>query len=253
MSEVAARLEKLDGVRHLVLDAPHRRNALTLPMLGEIADAVRSVADDSEARALVVSAEGDAFCAGADVRSLFGDPTRPPAEIRADLKAVYACFLGLLDLDIPTIAAVGGTAVGAGANIALACDVVVTGPLARFAITFADIGLHPGGGCSWFLTRRMGPAKAMATVLGGETLDARQAVEHGLSSEHADDPRARALELAKLYAGRDPELVKDMKRAVRIATGSDFAATLEFESWAQASSVTRPPFQEFLAAFGTRR
>ncbi|MFC9223796.1 enoyl-CoA hydratase [Streptomyces hygroscopicus] len=244
------RLEETQAIRHLVLDAPQRRNALDTAMLDEIAEAVRTVAADREARVLVVSAEGKAFCAGADVRNLFGEPNRPPAEIRADMKPIYGSFLGLLDLDIPTIAAVGGAAVGAGVNIALACDVVVAGPSARFAITFADIGLHPGGGCSWFLTRRMGYPRAMATILGAESLDAREAFEAGLVSECADDEKARALELAARYAERDPGLMKDMKRAVRIAADSGFATTLEFESWAQASSVTQPRFQEYMATFG---
>jgi len=244
------RLERAGHIRHLILDVPTRRNALDVPMLREIAEAVQVVAADEAARVLIVSGEGKAFCAGADIHSLFGDPTRPPHEIRADLKRVYASFLGLLDLQIPTIAAVDGAAVGAGVNIALACDVVVAGPRAKFGITFADIGLHPGGGCSWFLARRMGYPRAMAAVLGAETLDAPSAFSAGLVSECADDAKARALELAERYADRDPDLVKNMKRAVQIASQSDLTTTLDFESWAQASSVTQPKFGEFMASFG---
>jgi len=244
------RLEEDGPVRHLVLDAPERRNALDMPMLDEIAAAVRSVAIDPEARALVVSGEGKAFCAGANLKSLFGDPTRPPAEIRADLKRVYASFLGIADLAIPTIAAVDGAAVGAGVNIAMACDIVVAGPRAKFGITFADIGLHPGGGCSWFLTRRMGPQRAMATILGAETLDASQAVDGGLATMLSDTPTDRALELAHAYAQRSPALVRDMKRAVQMSQTADLDAVLEFESWAQASSVTAPRFGQFMAEFG---
>ena len=144
------RFESDGPVRHIVLNAPQRLNALDRPMLAELAEAVRAVAADEEARALVVSGAGRAFCAGADVTSLFGDPTRPPAVIRDELKQVYASFLSIADLTIPTIAAVGGIAVGAGVNIAMACDMVVAGPKAKFAITFAEMGLHPGGGCSWF-------------------------------------------------------------------------------------------------------
>ena len=246
------RLEERDAVRRLVLDVPDRRNALDTPMLAEMAHAIGLVATDDDARALVVAGEGKAFCAGANVHSLFGDPTRPTEEIRGDLKEVYAGFLGLLDLRIPTIAAVQGVAVGAGVNIALACDVVVAGPAARFAITFADIGLHPGGGCSWFLTRGMGSARAMATILGAESLDAEQAFAAGMVSAVADDPGSRALELAELYARRDPALVRDMKRAVQLANRSDLADVLEFESWAQAASVGRTRFQEFMADFGKR-
>jgi enoyl-CoA hydratase len=246
------RLEEHDAVRRLVLAAPERRNALDTPMLTEMAHAIGLVAADADARALVVAGEGKAFCAGANVHSLFGDPTRPTGEIRADLKEVYAGFLGLLDLRIPTVSAVQGVAVGAGVNIALACDVVVAGPAARFAITFADIGLHPGGGCSWFLTRGMGSARAMATILGAESLDADTAYAAGLVSALADDPGSRAMELAALYASRDPALVRDMKRAVQLATHAGLDDVLELESWAQAASVGRPRFQEFMAGFGKR-
>ncbi|MPY81700.1 MAG: enoyl-CoA hydratase, partial [Actinophytocola sp.] len=120
----------------------------------------------------------------------------------------------------------------------------------KFGITFAEIGLHPGGGCSWFLTRRMGSQRAMATILGGETLDAEEAVDAGLATKLTDTPTEKALELAHLYAQREPGLVRDMKRAVQMSEVADLGAVLEFESWAQASSVNKPRFQEFMADFG---
>ncbi|KUP96515.1 enoyl-CoA hydratase [Thermobifida cellulosilytica] len=243
-----------DGpVRHIVLDAPHRLNALDRPMLAELAAAVHEVAADEEARALVVSGAGRAFCAGADVTSLFGDPTRPPAVIRDDLKQVYASFLGIAELSIPTIAAVGGVAVGAGVNIAMACDIVIAGPRAEFAITFADMGLHPGGGSSWFLTRRLGGHRALATLLDAERIGAEEAFRMGLATRLAENPVAAALELAHRAAQRDPALVRDMKRAVRMAEEADLDTVLEFESWAQASSVNSPRFQKFLAEFAARK
>lgn len=247
------RFESDGPVRHIVLNAPQRLNALDRPMLAELAEAVRAVAADEEARALVVSGAGRAFCAGADVTSLFGDPTRPPAVIRDELKQVYASFLSIADLTIPTIAAVGGIAVGAGVNIAMACDMVVAGPKAKFAITFAEMGLHPGGGCSWFLTRRMGGHRALATLLDAERIDAEEAFRAGLVTRLVEDPVAEALAMAHSYAERDPGLVRDMKRAVRMAETADLATVLEFESWAQASSVNSPRFQEFLAEFVARK
>jgi enoyl-CoA hydratase len=244
------RLTSDGAVRHLELNAPARRNALDGPMLAELGAAIRTVSADARAGALVVSGVGKAFCAGADLNSLFGDLSRPPAEIRDDLKQVYASFLGLLELKIPTIAAVAGAAVGAGANIALACDITIAGPHATFAITFAGIGLHPGGGSSWLLTRRMGAQRALATILGAETLGAEAAVRTGLALELVEQPVERAIELARLYASREPALVRDMKRAVQLAQTADLAAVLEFESWAQASSLTKPAFGAFVAGFG---
>src|SRR5690606_31172541 len=180
-------------------------------------------------------------------------PTRPPAVIRDELKQVYASFLSIADLTIPTIAAVGGIAVGAGVNIAMACDMVVAGPKAKFAITFAEMGLHPGGGCSWFLTRRMGGHRALATLLDAERIDAEEAFRAGLVTRLVEDPVAEALAMAHSYAERDPGLVRDMKRAVRMAETADLATVLEFESWAQASSVNSPRFQELLAELAARK
>lgn len=248
----SVRLEKDGPVRHIVLAAPKRRNALTAPMLDQLAEAVSRVAADDAARALVIRAEGKAFCAGADVNSLFGDLKRPTAQIRDDLKNIYASFLGVADLTVPTIAAVQGVAVGAGVNLALACDIVVAGKNARFAITFADIGLHPGGGASWFLTRRMGADRALAAIITAENIDAEAGLRHGLVTRLADDPARVATEIAHQAASRDPGLIRDAKRAVQIAETSELPEVLEFESWAQAATVGRPDFAEFVERF-TRR
>jgi len=248
----SVRLEKDGPVRHIVLTAPKRRNALTAPMLDQLAEAVARVGADEAARALVVRAEGKAFCAGADVSSLFGDLKRPTAQIRDDLKRIYASFLGVADLAVPTISAVHGVAVGAGINLALACDIVVAGPNARFAISFADIGLHPGGGASWFLTRRMGADRALAAIISAETFDAEAGLRHGLVTRLAEDPVRAATELAHQAADRDPGLIRDAKRAVQIAETSELPEVLEFESWAQAATVGRPDFAEFVERF-TRR
>jgi enoyl-CoA hydratase len=237
-------------VRHLVLNAPQRRNALDVHMLRELAEAVRNVANDKEARALVVSGSGRAFCAGADVTNLFGDLDRPVADIRNDLKEVYAGFLGLRDLKIPTIAAVDGPAVGAGANIAFACDIVFAGNRARFAITFADIGLHPGGGCTWFLTRRLGAARALEVLLEADSLDAEAAARHGLVARVIEDPTNEALEFARRASLRDPDLVRDMKRTVQVAEAAEFSTVLELESWAQAASAKGEKFRDYVASFG---
>ncbi|MBT0771896.1 enoyl-CoA hydratase [Kineosporia sp. J2-2] len=248
----SVRLEKDGPVRHIVLDAPKRRNALSAPMLDELAEAVARVAGDEQARALVIRAEGKAFCAGADLHGLFGDLNRPTSLIRDDLKRIYASFLGVADLSIPTIAAVHGVAVGAGMNIALACDIVIAGKNARFAISFADIGLHPGGGASWFLTRRMGADRALAAIIAAETIEAEDGLRHGLVTRLADDPVRAATELAHQAAARDPGLLRDAKRAVQIAETSELPEVLEFESWAQAATVGRPDFAEYVERF-TRR
>jgi enoyl-CoA hydratase len=248
MSKV--RLEERDGgLRVLTLTDPDRRNVIDAQMRDELLGAVRSVGADPEATALVVTGEGSAFCAGADLPAIFGDASRSVATIREDLREVYACFLAVRSLAVPTIAAVQGPAVGAGLNLAMVCDLRVAGPRAKFAATFSQIGLHPGGGCTWFLVQALGPERALKLLLDGGTLVGQEAVEAGLAGVLADDPLETALELGRRYADLDGRLSRDIKRAVAIAARDGLDATIDFEGWAQASSATGPQIQQFVAKF----
>lgn len=242
-------LESDGHVRTIRLNAPERRNALDWPLLDELAAAVATVKADPEARALVVAGNGSAFCAGANLANLFGDIDRPVDDMRAHLMKVYASFLGLRDLTLPTIAAVQGPAVGAGLNIALACDIIVAGPRAGFGPTFAEIGLHPGGGCTWMLTQRIGAGNTLAALLNGAIMDADEAYRLGLANLLVGDPVTTALELAATYAAREPKLNADIKRSVQLASSSDLAASLDFESLAQAESFANEKFRTFVAKF----
>lgn len=243
-------LLEVDGpIRTIRLNAPERRNALDFDLLAELKAAIATVQADAEARVMIVAGAGKAFCAGANLQSMFGDTTRPVHELRDHLKGVYASFLGLRELTIPTIAAVHGAAVGAGLNIALACDVVVAGPRAAFGPTFAEIGLHPGGGCSWMLTERIGAGNATAAILSGDIIKADEALRLGLANVLAEDPEAKARELAARYATRSAELNANIKRSVRIAATSDLATSIDFESWAQASSVGSDEFRRYQETF----
>jgi len=241
---------KSDGaIRVATINDPDRRNALSWPLLDEFKAVVDAVASDPEARALVVTGAGKAFCAGADLANLFGDLDRPVEVLRDHLMKVYGSFLGLRDLTIPTVAAVHGAAVGAGLNIALACDVIVAGPQAGFGPTFSQIGLHPGGGCTWMLTQRIGAANTAAALYKGEIIGAEEAIQLGLAQELVEQPELRARELATAWAGRDPALMADIKRSVAVATTSDLAASVEVEALAQARSLGSDQFRAFAARF----
>lgn len=236
-------------VRTITLNVPDKLNALSWPLLDELAAAIEATAADPQTRALVVTGAGRAFCSGADLESLFGDRTRPVPVLKEVLLQVYGSFLGLRDLGIPTIAAVHGPAVGAGLNIALACDVIVAGPAATFGPTFARIGLHPGGGCTWMLTQRIGSANTAAALYAGDVIDAPTAVRLGIAQELHDDPRGRAAELAALYATREPALMADIKRSVRVAASADLAVSLDVEAEAQARSLQSEAFEAFAQRF----
>ena len=243
------------GVRLVTLADPDRRNALGERMRAGLGAAVAAVRADDDARVLVIGAEGSSFCAGADLPALFGERAtdRSVGALRRRLRDYYQSFLALRDLEIPTIAAVQGPAVGAGLNLALCCDLRIAGPQARFAATFTRIGLHPGGGCTYFLTRELGAQRALALMLDGGALSAAEALAQGIALSVETDPLAAALRLAERYAGLRPELTRDLKRSVRLAAVGDLESVVEFEAWAQAESATHPEAAEFAARFARDR
>lgn len=237
------------GVTLLTLDDPDRRNAMGDQMGAELLAACDAVRTDPAARVLVVTGRGSAFCAGADLPALFG-PRLPVTEQHARLQGYYRAFLAVRELPLPTIAAVNGPAVGAGLNLALACDVRIAAPSATFAATFTRIGLHPGGGCTWFLVQALGASRALRTLLLGDPIGADQAVAWALAEGPEDDCVGAALDLAGRFARVDPELARHVKRAVGIAVETgDLGATLEYETWAQAASASSPALREWVRRF----
>ena len=247
MSQVT--LESEGDVRILSLNSPERLNALDWPTLDAIKAAIADIAADRDARAVVVTGAGRAFCAGANLENVFGDRTRPIRVLRDHLKALYESFLGLVDLPIPTIAAVHGPAVGAGFSIALTCDVIIVGPDASLAPTFSSIGLHPGGGCTWLLNQRVGPAQTKQILFSGKAIGPERAVALGIAQELVDDPLERALALAKDWAGKSPTVIRDIKSSVALAIKSPLEESVDFEALAQADSLRSAEFEMFTARF----
>ena len=238
------------GVRLITLRDPDRRNAMDAVMGSELIAATEAIRQDADARAVVVTGEGKAFCAGADLPALFGDPDRPVTQTHDELQQYYRAFFSVLELPVPTIAAVNGAAVGAGLNLAMACDVRVAGPHASFGATFAKIGLHPGGGCTWFLVRALGASRALQTMLLADPLPADKAVAWGLAEGIESDPVGAAVAMAERFAAVDPALARNIKRSVGIAVETgDLGAVLEYESWAQAASAASPKLQQWVEKF----
>lgn len=239
------------GVHTITLTDPERRNAMGEAMGAELRAATAAIAADADARVLVVTGDGGSFCAGADLPALFGDTAEiGVAATRERLAAYYRAFLDIRDLAIPTIAAIDGPAVGAGLNLAMACDVRLVGRDASLGATFTKIGLHPGGGCTAFLVEAMGPSRALSTLLLGEALDAEASVAAGLAEGPLGDPLAAAMERASAFARVDPALARDVKASVRLAaSGAGFEAVAAFETWAQASSASSERLREWVARF----
>lgn len=238
-----------DDVRVVRLNDPDRRNAMGMALGARLREAVAGCTADG-VRVVVFTGAGPAFCAGADLPELFGDNQRPVAETAATLREYYRAFLDVHELAIPTIAAVNGPAVGAGLNLALACDLRVAGTDATFGATFARIGLHPGGGCTWFLVHQLGYAAALDILLRGRTLDAREAVAAGLASGPSSAPVDDAVELATSIATTDPTLAMQIKQTARLAgAGADFQTVLDAETTAQAESAQSNQVREWVSRF----
>jgi enoyl-CoA hydratase len=242
MAEVL--LEHHDSVAVITINDPERRNALTVDLSKELADKVGEA--EREANALVITGAPPAFCAGADLTQLGNSKDE-------GLKRIYQGFLAVANAKIPTIAAVNGAAVGAGLNLALAADVRIAGPKARFDARFLQLGIHPGGGMTWMLQRLVGPQTATAMTLFGQILDADQAVALGLAYARAEDPLTVAKELAKASAEAPAELVRTIKATMRATDAMhDHAEAVALELIPQVASIDTPEFAARLAAMKAR-
>jgi enoyl-CoA hydratase len=237
-----------DGIATLTLrDAP-RRNAISLAMAEEIAAELEGLAAAPEPRALIVTGEPPAFSAGADLADL-------EQATRERLGRIYRGFLAVARFPLPTIAAVNGPAVGAGLNLALACDVRVAGRSARFESRFLDLALHPGGGHGWMLRRYLGPQGAAAVVLLGEPLDGEAAARRGLAWTCVEDGDllAEARKLARRTTKAPREMLARLKATLRgMAEVTDHGEAVARELEAQLWSLEQPEFRERLAALKAR-
>lgn len=240
----------VDGVAVITLDAPQRRNALTLDSSEALRAAITAIEQDENVHAIVLTGTSPAFCAGADLSAL-------GAAKETGLRRIYAGFLALAQCSLPTVAAVGGAAVGAGLNLALAADVRLAGPRAKFVARFLELGIHPGGGMSWMLQRAVGQQQAVAMTLFGEVLGAEEAVAAGLTlrtvpGEH-DDLVDAACTLAKPAADAPRELVRTTKRSMRTTVGlTEHSDAVDVEIGPQVASIDSPEFAERLAAMRAR-
>ena len=228
----------------LKLDDPKRRNILSPALCRALSAAVAEANGDDRVKAIVITGAAPAFCAGADL-----DDLQAAAGGETDaLQAVYQSFMDVANSPLPTIAAVNGAAVGAGMNLALACDLRVASEDALFDTRFLKIGLHPGGGHGWMLLRAVGWAHATRLLLLGQSVRAAEAQAIGLVSrvEPAERLVDAALELANRAESLPRELIVATKASLRIAAQSDHATTYAHETQAQMHSLHQPPFAELV-------
>lgn len=242
------------GVVVLTLADPDRRNVMSDEMTASWVQAVRDLAVDDEVRAVVVTGEGTAFCSGGDLSWLAAEPDASVDQLRDRMLPFYRAWLTIRDLEVPTIAAVNGPAVGAGLCIAMACDIRWMAQEARVSAPFVKLGLHPGMASSWLFPDVVGEAAARDLLLTGRAVDAEEALRMGMVSRvlPRDDLVAEAVAAAAGIAANAPVATKLTKQGLA-ARHPDLAASLRWEALAQPVTMTTDDLLEGIAAAKERR
>ncbi|MBI3966611.1 MAG: enoyl-CoA hydratase/isomerase family protein [Chloroflexi bacterium] len=247
-------IEKEGGVAKLILNRPNVLNALSMPLRAELPLALAEIRADREVRVVVLTGAGRAFCAGGDIRSMIEN--RPSGlAMHRGLKELHRFLLDFVNLDRPTIAMVNGHAAGAGANLALACDVAFASEAAFFTQAFVKIGLVPDAGGMYFLPRAIGLARAKELMFSGRTVDAREAFELGLVNRvvPADQLEAVTLGFARQLAQGATKAMSLMKAVLNRSMNISLEDLLELEAHAQGAACETADFHEGIAAFTEKR
>jgi len=244
------------GVARLTLNRPDRLNSFNDAMHAEVRDALGRVSEDATVRALLVTGAGRAFCAGQDLSDRAVAPGEAPVDLGASIERNYKpLVLGLRALPLPVVCAVNGVAAGAGANIALACDIVIAARSASFIQAFAKIGLIPDSGGTWFLPRLVGSARATGLALLGDKLSAEDAAAWGLIWQCVDDAELQTVvdKLLQQLAQAPTRGLASIKRALDASTGNTLASQLDLERDLQRTLGESADYREGVAAFTAKR
>ncbi len=250
-------LEKQNAVGILRFNRPETLNAFEAVMVQEIPVALRELLHDDEVRAIILTGKGKGFCAGADVKYL------NTLAIEKDLargKVLVATGSEVVEMihgaEKPVIAALNGPAVGGGAGFALACDIRLMAQSASLSFAFIRIGLHPDLGCTYFLPRLVGPAKAAELFMTGRMVSANEALSLGLTNQVTADEELmpNALKLAAELAEKSPLALRMIKKGLQQTYEQPLEAMLKYEVYAQSLAFDSIDAQEALQAFiSTRR
>lgn len=242
------------GVAVLMLADPDRRNVMSDEMTASWVEAVSELRADPTVRAVVVTGEGTAFCAGGDLSWLASEPDATVDELRDRMLPFYRSWLTIRDLEVPTLAAINGPAVGAGLCMPLACDIRWMADHARVSAPFVKLGLHPGMASSWLFPDVLGEAAARDLLLTGRAVDADEALRMGLVSRvvPADQLLAEAVAAAAGIAANAPIATKLTKQGL-VARHPDIEASLRWEGLAQPVTMATTDLLEGIAAAKERR
>ncbi len=256
MSFETIEFTRRDGYAQLVLNRPKACNSFTAHMHAEVRQAIDDTAADPTLRALLLTGAGRGFCAGQDLNDRKVTAGDAPVDLGASLDQFYNPLIrALRHLPKPVVCAVNGAAAGAGANLALACDIVLAARSAKFIQGFCKIGLMPDSGGTWILPRLVGHARASALTLLGEPVTAEHAAEIGMIYKAVDskDLLEQAQSLCAHLATQPAAALAATKRALLQSFDNDFDTQLDLESDAQRTLGATADYREGVSAFLQKR
>lgn len=257
MSESDVLYVEQGNVALVTLNRPQSLNSFTRKMHRDLWSALDRAEANSSIRALVITGAGRGFCAGADLAEFDFEPG-PDLVTRADPgpvidQAFNPTVRRLQGLRMPTIAAVNGVAAGAGASLAMTCDIAIAAPVASFIQAFSKIGLVPDAGGSWLLVQRIGLARAMALAMTGDKLSAAQARDWGMIWDVAEECLAAALTLAERLAAMPTAALVSTRHLLRDGTSRSLNQQLDAERDTQSALGKTADYIEGVMAFREKR
>lgn len=243
------------GVVTLTLDNPERRNAMSAAMTASWVRAITALRAMPEVRAVIVTGSGDAFCSGGDTRWIGSEPDADPAALRMRMLPFYRAWLSVRELEVPTIAAINGPAIGAGLCLALATDLRYAAAEATLSVPFTRLGMHAGMAATWLLPQVAGVPVARELLLTGRALSGTQAAEAGLVNRAfpAGSLAAEVAAIAADIAGCAPIATRLTKVALAAGGAASLEAAIQWEALAQPVTLATSDLQEGLAAARERR
>ncbi len=225
-------METKNRICVVTFNQPDKLNAMNDAMAEEFIAAIEKIKNDPGPKVLILTGAGRAFSAGGNLEKIRGNVGSNPAKRKRESFAFYNSFLRIMDLEIPTIAAINGHAIGAGACVSLACDMRIAAEDSKIGFTFAKIGLHPGMGAEYFLTRMIGRARTFELLMTGDILSAEEAFRIGLVNHLAPPEKLmeKTLELAGKIAAMPVLPIRMLKESIDAATRNTLAETLHREA-----------------------
>lgn len=253
--------EKNGRTATITLNKPDARNAIgTQQDCDDFASALWRANDDADVNAVIVTGAGKAFCSGGDLKAIRErsgiGPRATPDGTRANYRrGVHAIIKALAEVEVATIAAINGPAIGLGLDIGVLCDIRIAGASAKMASSFVKVGIIPGDGGAWILTNAIGATRAAELVLTGDTIDAEEAARIGLVSRVVPDGQlmAEAQKLAERIAVNPPRTVRLAKRLLREAQHGRLSDVLELSAAFQALAHETRDHKEAVDAFTQKR